>query len=828
VPPVRVNVAVLSIADSTARGNVPIENIVADRLTESGHLISAFEAVRDNETAIRAQLTGWLADPDVDAVLVIGDGEHTSSALKPMVDQALPGFADLLRMLAYQEIGASAMLSTAEAVRCGTTFVFVVPGNEASVKAALEKLILPQFDPKTKPRNLIGSMPRLRDLVEHDVTKVDVGKLGEVPIDVTKTDNARIENARKLSAIPTPIPVEKTASGAGVSPKLPAGRAEAVPVQGNRPRSRTGVNVIVRDVEDPTKPIELQKLEEQIELSKDQDKTKVAPATESQQIPRANVATRPLDVGNLRAPATPNANARPLPSIVRPTPPVGVKSDDHTKVDHHTNPDTLTVGDLTKPLPLAQAIPPVEIRPRGSRPKVEADSTKPLDLDKLPKLPPGANQDVVDAPEPDQNPDENPDEKTGEVIALATKKDATAPVARIPLKTVVATMPIPKPALPKATPPAPTPVVPARVRQPTPPIPTSVVIPLKPKKPKPEEIVETLDIEPDAEPGDAPIVAPGEPAPAVVAAAPEPEPPVDDDPDVASSHLLDVRKARRSPTQPPPLSDLITNAPSSSLSDLPRGQFVYPTRRRSKVPLVIVLLLLSAGIGGGAMWFVNREKKQQAAEVTPPPADAAVAAVEIDAQEVAALEPDAAEPEIEMTPPDAAQVAAIDPRPNRPTRPTRPVDKPIDRPPVVPVDKPPGRPPVDKPVDKPGVVAEPGCEEVACVMEKYARACCARFKPQGETFVPSLGSGDNLSKMQIKAGVDKMKPRVIACGEEHAAKGKGTVKLSISVDPAGNVTDLSVTMAPDDALGTCIATALRKAKFASTKNGGSFTYPFVF
>lgn len=787
----RVNVAVLSIS-APPRGNVPIENIVADGLTEAGHQISAFEAVRDNETAIRAQLVGWLADPDVDAVIVIGDGEHTGAALKPMVDQALPGLA--------------------EAVRCGTTFVFVVSGGEGAVKAALEKQILPQFDPKTKPRNLIGSMPRLRDLVEHDVTKVDIG---QAPPDVTRVapvtnDNASTDAARKESAIPTPIPVEKTASGAGVSPKLPAGRAEPVAVkklEPTRPRSRTGVNVIVRTVEDPTKPIELQKLEEQLELSKDEDK----PLTRSQRIARTNLATQPLDTSKLRPPAAP---AKPLPSVVRPPTPTPLPApiettagtikviDDHTKVDHPTNPETLSVGDATKPLPLAQAIPPVEIKPRS---KIAAatitgdvgDTTKPLEG--LPKLPPGASEDP-DTAEPPK----------------------AAPVARIPLKTVAAV---------KATPPVPAPVVPpARVRQLTPPIPTSVVIPLKQKKPKPEEI-ETLDLEPDAEPAaeavDAakPAVAEAKPA----AAAPEPAV-VDDDPDVAASHLLDAPRPRRKTTQPPPLSDLITRPPSSSLSDLPAGQFNYPTKRRSKLPLVLLLLVLAAGIGAGAMYFVGHEAEPKVAAVE---ADAALPVeTAIDAS-VAAIEPDApVSDEIEMTPPDAAEVATNTPpdrpertdRPNRPNRPARPGGERPTRPgnTVLPVDKP---PPVDKPT---GPSAEPGCEEVACVMEKYARPCCARFKPQGETFVPTAANSANLSKAQIRAGVDKLKPRVIACGEQFEAKGKGTVKLSISVTPEGNVSDLSVSMSPDPGLGDCVANALRKAKFEPTKSGGSFTYPFVF
>ncbi|MBA2542939.1 MAG: hypothetical protein H0V17_25050, partial [Deltaproteobacteria bacterium] len=263
---VRAQVAVLSISGTSAVG-VAMETVVADSLTAAGHQLTAFESVKNSETAIRSQLVGWIEDPDIDLVIVIGEGA-TSKAMAPLVDQPLPGFADLLRMLAFQEIGASAMLSNAEAAKCGTTFVFVLPMGEKAVRAAMEKLILPQLDPRTQPKNLISEMPRFREV--GDFTRVDTPS----------------EQPSPLDSIPRPIENEKTAAGAGLMPRVPArnpspndGRTlvdkapEAPAARSKSPtqsrvKSATGKNVIVRTVEDPTKPIELQKLERQIELSK--------------------------------------------------------------------------------------------------------------------------------------------------------------------------------------------------------------------------------------------------------------------------------------------------------------------------------------------------------------------------------------------------------------------------------------------------------------------------------------------------------------------------------------------------------------------------------
>ena len=40
--------------------------------------------------------------------------------------------------------------------------------------------------------------------------------------------------------------------------------------------------------------------------------------------------------------------------------------------------------------------------------------------------------------------------------------------------------------------------------------------------------------------------------------------------------------------------------------------------------------------------------------------------------------------------------------------------------------------------------------------------------------------------------------------------------------------NVSVSETPDAALGACAAGVMRKATFAKTQNGGTFTYPFAF
>ncbi|HLL22432.1 MAG TPA: molybdopterin-binding protein [Kofleriaceae bacterium] len=734
--PVRVHIAVLSVAQSSgapsgaAQIRPPdgtMENIVADKATGAGHLIAGYENVRDSEAAIHANLVGWIDDPDVDVVLVVGDSERIGRVLAPLTTEVLTGFADLLRMLAYREIGDSATLSTAAAARCGdATFVFVLPANANAIRAAMDKLILPQLDPSTQPKNLISSIPRLRAAV----TKVD--------------------------SVPVAIRAEKTATGAGLSPKLPAERAPVHPSSPQREirrRSSTGVNVIVRTVEDPTKPIERVKLEEQLALSKDDD----APTRARIPTGRRTVETQPLDVSKLRAPAKPAPKLSPLPSIrARET----TKPADPAKaVDKPHVPSTIVA--IPKPKPKGDA----------------NDATKPLDLGRLPKVPPGA--------EP-----------------IAASDDDSKPVARIPLKTATAKPKVDaaeeaaprSPRVRHLTPPPPPPGSFARAARVTPPVPSTVAPELDP---------ETLDLDPEPEVPEPPVTV--QPAPQPADAAPDRgDADADDEP---------APPPRRRPTEPPPVFEVPL---ASSGSDLPRGSFAYPAQRRSKWPLVLALILVSAALGAGAMYLLNRKNEPATIAQVPPDAAAASAAeAPGDAGEIVdATEPDASVATVE---PDAGVETIAEPppakrarEPKRPRQPKQPAEATVT--PTPPVEKRPDR----------GV--EPGCDEVACVLDKYARPCCARYRPQGESFQPS--STAQLGKPQIKAGVDKMRPKVLACAEQFEVKG--TVKLSISVDPDGNVKDLSVVTTPDGGLGECVASALRKAKFVKTTNGGSFTYPFVF
>ena len=283
------------------------------------------------------------------------------------------------------------------------------------------------------------------------------------------------------------------------------------------------------------------------------------------------------------------------------------------------------------------------------------------------------------------------------------------------------------------------------------------------------------------------------------------------------------------------------------IDELPPRSVAIPARRKTDKKLIAiwsVIVLAAASLV--VMFFLARERDRRAralseqqrqadqlvADLAPPslPPLAPEPAVDLVADPAEPAIPDAGaaiDPgEIDMSgDPSVVDPPANNPNPRVAANPVRPPTTPQPRPPREPTP-PVEKPPVEDPVPESPPV-EAGCDEVSCVLDRYKLSCCAKYKP-AEPVTPPVRSGlpEKLDKAMVTAGMAKVKPVVIQCGETHGAKGQ--VKISVTVSPTGAVTDASVAASPDEALGACVASAVRKATFATTETGGSFSYPFVF
>ena len=140
---------------------------IADAVQAAGHVLAERHIVADDLAVLSNIFSALIEDEGVDVVLATGGTgitarDVTPEALTPLVTKWIPGFGELFRHLSYADIGAATIQSRAEAALCQGTLIFVLPGSTGAVKLALEKIILPQLDSRTKPCNFADLLTRVR------------------------------------------------------------------------------------------------------------------------------------------------------------------------------------------------------------------------------------------------------------------------------------------------------------------------------------------------------------------------------------------------------------------------------------------------------------------------------------------------------------------------------------------------------------------------------------------------------------------------------------------------------------------------------------------
>jgi molybdenum cofactor biosynthesis protein B len=161
-------IAVLTVSDTRTEATDKSGALLADRVRGAGHVLAAKAIVRDDIYAIRALVSGWIADSQVEVVITTGGTgltgrDGTPEAVGVLLDKVIEGFGELFRAISYEEIGASSFQSRCLAGVANATYVFCLPGSSGACATGWDKLIAPQLDFRTRPCNLAELIPRLKE-----------------------------------------------------------------------------------------------------------------------------------------------------------------------------------------------------------------------------------------------------------------------------------------------------------------------------------------------------------------------------------------------------------------------------------------------------------------------------------------------------------------------------------------------------------------------------------------------------------------------------------------------------------------------------------------
>ena len=159
-------VAVLTVSDSRTEATDKSGKLLVERAQIAGHRLADKQICRDDIYAIRAQVSAWIAEPDINVVITTGGTgvtgrDGTPEAVTPLFDKILDGFGEMFRVLSYEDIKTSTVQSRAVAGVANATYIFSLPGSGGACALGWDALIVHQLDYRTRPCNLVELMPRL-------------------------------------------------------------------------------------------------------------------------------------------------------------------------------------------------------------------------------------------------------------------------------------------------------------------------------------------------------------------------------------------------------------------------------------------------------------------------------------------------------------------------------------------------------------------------------------------------------------------------------------------------------------------------------------------
>ncbi len=160
-------IAVLTVSDTRTPDNDTSGDYLVGALQAAGHTLADRRIVIDDIYRLRAVVSAWIADPDIDAIISTGGTgfsgrDSTPEALAPLFDKAIDGFGELFRHFSLEEIGTSTVQSRALAGLANDTAIFCLPGSTGACRTGWERILQSQLDSGYRPCNFVGVLRHRR------------------------------------------------------------------------------------------------------------------------------------------------------------------------------------------------------------------------------------------------------------------------------------------------------------------------------------------------------------------------------------------------------------------------------------------------------------------------------------------------------------------------------------------------------------------------------------------------------------------------------------------------------------------------------------------
>lgn len=154
-------VALLTVSDTRTQASDTSGAYLFEQLSAAGHDVAEREIVIDDVYLLRAQVSAWIADPAIHAIISTGGTgftgrDSTPEALTPLLDRTIDGFGELFRHLSLTDIGTSTVQSRAFAGMANQTVIFCLPGSTGACRTGWEGILHEQLDSRHAPCNFVS------------------------------------------------------------------------------------------------------------------------------------------------------------------------------------------------------------------------------------------------------------------------------------------------------------------------------------------------------------------------------------------------------------------------------------------------------------------------------------------------------------------------------------------------------------------------------------------------------------------------------------------------------------------------------------------------
>ena len=160
----------MTVSDTRSLDDDRSGQTLVDRINKAGHNVAAREIVKDEVSAIVAQLKTWIASSEIDVVISTGGTgvtgrDVTPEAFAQVYEKEIAGFGELFRWISFQKIKTSTIQSRATGGVANGTYLFALPGSPGACKDGWDEILVHQLDIRYSPCNFVELIPRLKEHV---------------------------------------------------------------------------------------------------------------------------------------------------------------------------------------------------------------------------------------------------------------------------------------------------------------------------------------------------------------------------------------------------------------------------------------------------------------------------------------------------------------------------------------------------------------------------------------------------------------------------------------------------------------------------------------